>query len=62
MSRHIVDKTHGAKDSKRLSHYLTIERDAERNPLWTKMDRTRKGPKDASRVKQFLRVDRGYTT
>ena len=59
MTRHITDTDHGATGNGRLTHYLTIERGKKRAPIWTRMDRARKGSKAASRVKQFLRVDRG---
>ncbi|AJE46017.1 hypothetical protein [Celeribacter indicus] len=59
MSRHIIDQTHKPAGSARLRHYLAIERASGRSSVWDRLDRSRKGPKDASRVKQFLRVERG---
>nr|WP_319249421.1 hypothetical protein [uncultured Celeribacter sp.] len=60
MTRHLLDKPHGATRNSRMVHFLTQERAARRNPLWAQLDRKRKGTKDASRVRQFLRVERGY--
>jgi hypothetical protein len=61
MTRHIADTSHRNAGSSRLVHYIAQERAASRSRVWTQMDRARKGPKDASRVKQFLRIDRGLT-
>ena len=59
MTRHITDKSHHASGNSRVAHYLAHDRASGRSRVWTQMDRARKGPKDASRVKQFLRIDRG---
>ncbi|SFJ93312.1 hypothetical protein [Celeribacter neptunius] len=59
MTRNIVDTSHRAAGNGRLVHYLSHDRAAGRSRVWEQIDRARKGPKDASRVKQFLRVERG---
>lgn len=58
MTRHITDSSHRASGNGRLTHYLSLERSASRGRIWDQIDRARKGPKDASRVKQFLRLER----
>ncbi|WP_460272309.1 hypothetical protein [Celeribacter sp. ULVN23_4] len=62
MTRHITDTSRRETGNGRTSHYVPIDRAATRAPTWDKIDRARKAPKDASRVKQFLRIDRGKTT
>ncbi|WP_066706341.1 hypothetical protein [Celeribacter ethanolicus] len=59
MTRHITDTSHRAPGSGRLVHFLALDRGAARSRMWDKMDRDRKEAKTASRVKQFLRIDRG---
>ncbi|PTQ70810.1 hypothetical protein [Celeribacter persicus] len=59
MTRHITDTSHRAPGNNRLIHFLALDRGASRARIWDKMDRARKDSKAASRVKQFLRIDRG---
>ncbi|WP_417263324.1 hypothetical protein [Celeribacter sp.] len=61
MSRHITDRPHRKSDSSRLVQYLSQDRATGRSGVWAKMDRERQSPKGASRVKQFLRIDRGIS-
>ncbi|MBW6418650.1 hypothetical protein [Celeribacter sp. PS-C1] len=62
MTRHITDRPHRKSDSSRLVQYLSQDRSNGRSRVWTKMDRERQSPKGLSRIKQFLRIDRGIST
>jgi hypothetical protein len=64
MPRHLVDHDHDPKTNKRAEVYSRLDRikAGEGGHPKIKMlnQRRRKGQSDATRVKQFLRIERGY--
>ncbi|MCA0044158.1 hypothetical protein [Celeribacter litoreus] len=62
MTRHITDKPHSSSGNGRLTHYTEVEKSQKRSATWDKVERAPKEHDDTSRVKQFLRVERGIET
>ncbi len=57
MSRHVIDQSRTRNSPSRLRAYLRIDRESLRRDTRVGEDRTR----GATRLKQFLRIERGRT-
>lgn len=64
MSRHLIDQDHTQSATRRLQVYPRLDRiqagEAGHPKVQMLSRRSRKGSHDASRLKQFLRIERGY--
>ncbi len=64
MSRHLIDKGHTKDATRRAEVYTRLDRikagEAGHPKVQMLTRRSRKGTMDATRVKQFLRIERGY--
>lgn len=64
MSRHLIDQEHTKNTGKRAQVYTRLDRiragEAGHPKVQMLARRGRKGATDATRVKQFLRIERGY--
>lgn len=64
MSRHLIDQDHTKGTARRAEIYSRIDRiragEAGHPKVQMLARRSRKGSMDATRVKQYLRIERGY--
>ena len=63
MPKHPFDHDHSRESGARAERYSYLDRvkaGEGGHPKIKMLDRRRKGPTDATRVKQFLRIERGY--
>ena len=64
MSRHLIDQDHTKDAAKRTEVYSRLDRikagEAGHPKVQMLTRRSRKGSMDATRIKQYLRIERGY--
>lgn len=63
MSRHPLDQGHPADSAERPKRFSALDRikaGEGQHPAARTLARRRKGPVDPARVKQYLRIERGY--
>lgn len=64
MSRHLIDQDHTKDTMRRAEVYTRLDRikagEAGHPKVQMLVRRSRKGTVDATRVRQFLRIERGY--
>lgn len=64
MSKHLIDQGHAKESGSRTKAYSRLDRiragEAGHPKVQMLTRRSRKGSMDATRVKQFLRIERGY--
>lgn len=63
MSRHPLDQGHAADSAERPKRFSALDRikaGEGQHPAARTLARRRKGPVDPARVKQYLRIERGY--
>ena len=59
MQRHLIDKARGGPGAARLQHYLKFERAQSPDRATLMLQRRLRKSPSATRVKEFLRIDRG---
>ena len=59
MQRHLIDKARGGAGAARLKQYLRFERAQSPARASIMLQRRLRKDADATRVKEFLRIDRG---
>lgn len=64
MTRHVIDQHHTKETGGRAQAYTRLDRikagEAGHPKIQMLTRRSRKGSMDATRVKQYLRIERGY--